>query len=621
MRLGPTYLGNHQCEFIVWAPHIEQVELQLLSPSTKILPMTQDHQGYWHITASGINPDDRYQYRLNGTQSYPDPASRYQPDGVHAASAVVDHAAYIWEDSDWSGLPLSDYIIYELHVGTFTPAGTFDAIIPRLADLKDLGITAIEIMPVAQFPGARNWGYDGVYLFAVQNSYGGPAGLKRLVDACHQQNIAVIMDVVYNHFGPEGNYTGCFGPYVTDQYKTPWGSAINFDGPDSGGVRHFFIQNALSWFEDYHIDALRLDAIHAIYDCGAKHILAELATAVKALSQKLNRPCYLIAESDLNDVRVIQPQPQGGYGIDAQWCDDFHHALHTTLTGEGNGYYEDFTDPQDFATAYANRFVYNWKYSKHRRRYHGNDASDRPGEQFVVCIQNHDQTGNRMLGERLSQLVPFEALKLAAAAVLLSPYIPMLFMGEEYGETTPFQYFVSHGDPHLTEAVRQGRKAEFTAFHAQGEPPDAASLETFERSQLNWELRTEPSGASSSSYPHQTLLRFYQLLIQLRKQLGIATASHEPSSDSRQPRCVIFDDKQQVLQVQLQTASGTLLSLMNFSDRPAKIQIALDQYPWQNQLDSAAPTWEETGSTAPSKLTDDTTITLAAYQYLLYQKG
>lgn len=619
MRLGPTYLGNHQCEFVVWAPHLEQVELQLLS-SSKVLPMTQNPPGYWQVTADGINPHDRYQYCLNGAQSYPDPASRYQPDGVHAASAVVDHASYSWQDATWPGIPLSDYIIYELHVGTFTPAGTFDAIIPRLADLKALGITAIEIMPVAQFPGERNWGYDGVYLFAVQNSYGGPDGLKRLVDACHQQNIAVIMDVVYNHFGPEGNYTGCFGPYVTDQYKTPWGSAINFDGPDSAGVRHFFIQNALSWFEDYHIDALRLDAIHAIYDCGAKHILQELATAVRALGQLLNRSCYLIAESDLNDVRVIQSQPQGGYGIDAQWFDDFHHSLHTTLTGEDNGYYEDFTDPQDFATAYANRFVYNWKYSKFRRRYHGNDASDRPGEQFVVYSQNHDQTGNRMLGERLSQLVPFEASKLAASAVLLSPYIPMLFMGEEYGETAPFQYFVSHSDPDLIEAVRQGRKAEFSAFHAQGEPPDAASIETFKRSQLDWSLRTDQPAAAS--YPHKVLLQFYQQLIQLRKQLDIASASREKTSDTdrRQPRSVVCDREQQILQVQLETTSGTLLSLMNFSDRPAQVHIALDQYPWQNQLDSASPVWAGTGSTAPANLTGGTTMTLAPYQYLMYQR-
>jgi maltooligosyltrehalose trehalohydrolase len=532
---------------------------------------------------------------------------------------VVDHACYTWQDSGWSGLPLRDYIIYELHVGTFTSAGTFDAIIPRLADLKDLGITAIEIMPVAQFPGARNWGYDGVYPFAVQNSYGGPAGLKRLVDACHQQNIAVIMDVVYNHFGPEGNYTGCFGPYVTDQYKTPWGSAINFDGPDSGGVRHFFIQNALSWFEDYHIDALRLDAIHAIYDCGAKHFLTELAEAVGSMSGKLNRPCYLIAESDLNDVRVIRSQAQGGYGIDAQWSDDFHHALHVALTGESNGYYEDFTDLRDLATAYAQRFVYNWKYSKHRRRYHGSDASDRLAAQFVVCSQNHDQTGNRMLGERLSQLVPFEALKLAAGTVLLSPYIPLLFMGEEYGEIAPFQYFVSHGDSDLIEAVRQGRKAEFTAFHAQGEPPDAASIETFKRSQLNWSLRTDQSAAAP--HPHQTLLQFYQQVIQLRKHLGIAAASGSQSSDvnSRQPSAVVFDEKQQVLQVQLETRSGNLLSLMNFSDRPAQVQIALGQYPWQNRLDSAISTWAGPGSTAPPNLIDDATVTLAAYQYLLYQ--
>lgn len=609
MGLGAIYQGQGHCEFTVWAPHQQQVELHLLSPTERLLPMTQDPQGYWSIHAPAIQPGDRYKYCLNGAHSYPDPASRLQPDGVHAASAVVDHTVHSWRDRIWRNRPLSEYIIYELHVGTFTPAGTFEAMIARLDDLKTLGITAIALMPVAQFPGDRNWGYDGVYPYAVQNSYGGPAGLKRLVDACHAQDLAVIMDVVYNHFGPEGNYTGCFGPYTTDRYQTPWGIAINFDGPDSAGVRHFFIQNALQWFADYHIDALRLDAVHAIYDFGAKPLLAELAEATATLSQQLDKPLYLIAESDLNDVRLLRHPVEGGYGIDAQWSDDFHHSLHHQLTGEDNGYYEDFTDPQAFATAYTHRFVYDWKYSPYRQRYHGSDAHDRPAQQFVVYSQNHDQIGNRMLGERLSQLVSFEAQKLAAAVVLLSPYIPLLFMGEEYGETAPFLYFVSHGDADLIAAVRQGRKAEFQAFHAQGEPPDAAAVETFEQSQLNWPQRQVDR--------HQTLLHFYQRLIQLRQQFNIAASSR--GELGQQPRSVNYDTQQQILQVTLDTPTGTLLSLVNFSDRHVTILLDLEQYPWQQQLDSATKQWAGPGSTLPRRLTEPTTLALAPHSYGLYQ--
>ncbi len=479
MRLGAYYLGDRRCEFTVWAPNAETVSLQILTPQPRTIPMQQKEWGYWQVTADEIEPGTRYLYQLNGGETRPDPASYAQPEGVHGPSQVIDQH-FVWNDQGWSGVPLDNMIIYELHVGTFTPEGTFEAIIPRLPDLRELGITAIEIMPIAQFPGSqpagegsayRNWGYDGVYPFAVQNSYGGPQGLKKLVEACHKEGIAVVLDVVYNHFGPEGNYMSHFGPYFTETYRTPWGSAINFDDAHSPDVRSFFIQNALHWLQDYHIDALRLDAIQAIYDLGAKHFLEELAENVAELSQQDGRRRYLIAESDLNNPRIIRSPDKGGYGLDAQWSDDFHHALHALLTGSDIGYYQDFGTCEHLAKAYRDTFVYDWKYSPHRQRFHGSSALDCPLTQFVVCIQNHDQIGNQMLGERLFQLISFESLKLAAGAVLLSPYIPLLFMGEEYGEEAPFTYFVSHSDPELIQAVRKGRKQEFEAFHYDGEPP------------------------------------------------------------------------------------------------------------------------------------------------------
>ncbi|MEO1401678.1 MAG: malto-oligosyltrehalose trehalohydrolase [Cyanobacteria bacterium J06635_1] len=605
MRLGANYLGNQRCEFTVWAPPLEKVELHLTeaAPQGNAHPMTRDERGYWQITLEGIQPGTRYRYRLNGDKSWPDPASYYQPEGVHGASAVVNHGRFEWHDDDWQNVPLADYIIYELHVGTFTPAGTFEAAIERLDHLVSLGITAVEIMPVAQFPGDRNWGYDGACPFAVQNAYGGPDGLKRLVDACHQRGLAVILDVVYNHFGPEGNYTGLYGPYMTDRYRTPWGIAVNFDDAFSDGVRHYFLSNALYWFEHYHIDALRLDAIHAIYDFGAKHFLAELAAATATLGQTLARPLYLIAESDLNDVRIIRKAEQGGYGLDAQWSDDFHHALHVAITGEKTGYYSDFGDPESLASAYRDSFVYNWKYSPFRQRYHGSDADGHPAQQFVVCAQNHDQVGNRMLGERLSQLVPFEALKLAAGATLLSPYLPMLFMGEEYGETAPFLYFVDHGDPDLIAAVRAGRKREFEAFHGVGEPPDAAGVETFDRTKLNWDLLSQPQ--------HQVLFKFYQRLIALRKQMGI------PSQWSRSEMTVLRTAN--VLQIHCWTREQRRLSVMNFSEDSATVKLE-SSHAWQRQIDSAELAWAGPGTIAPAAPTHPE-IVLAPYNFVLYQSG
>ncbi len=487
MGLGATYLGEGQCFFRVWAPFVKAVGVHIVAPEARVITLKKQRGGYHQGTVANLIPGATYYYVLDGEKERPDPVSRCQSEGVHGPSQVTD-SAFPWNDLSWPGLPLQDYIIYELHVGTFTADGTFDAGIACLDELKELGITAIELMPVAQFPGNRNWGYDGVYPFAPQNAYGGPQGLKRLVNACHERGMAVVLDVVYNHLGPEGNYLADFGPYFTDRYRTPWGPAINFDGPYSDEVRRFFIENALYWVTDFHIDSLRIDAVHGIFDSSASPFLEQLASDVHERADRLNRRIYVTAESDLNDSRLIRSGEVAGYGLDAQWNDDFHHALHALLTGEQTGYYEDFGRFHHLVKAFREGFVYSGQYSAYRHRRHGNSSCGIPVHKFVVFAQNHDQVGNRMRGDRLSQLVTHEKMKLAAATVLLSPFIPLLFMGEEYGETAPFPFFVSHSDPATIEATRQGRLAEFAAFQWSGNPPDPQDEATFYSAKLTRHL-------------------------------------------------------------------------------------------------------------------------------------
>ena len=498
--LGATYLGDNLCEFAVWAPLVSKVELHNVAPKELTVPLAKDGQGYHQAIVNGIEPGSQYFYRLDGQKEHPDPASRFQPQGVHGPSQVLD-SHFPWEDQSWSGLPLEEYIVYELHVGTFTPEGTFNAVIPHLDELRDLGITAVEIMPVAQFPGNRNWGYDGVYSFAVQDSYGGPEGLKHLVNTCHLKGLAIILDVVYNHLGPEGNYIGDFGPYFTNRYNTPWGAALNFDGPYSDHVRRFFIENAIYWLDEFHIDALRLDALHSILDISAYPFIEELTASFHEKVKQLKRKAYLIGESAANDARLIKPPELGGYGLDAQWNDDFHHSLHVLLTGEQNGYYQDFGQFQHLVKAFQEGFVYSGHYSHYRQCRHGVSSRDIPSQRFVVFAQNHDQVGNRAQSERLSQLVSFEALKLAAGIVLLSPFVPLIFMGEEYGETAPFPYFVSHSELELIEAVRKGRREEFATFKWQGELPDPQDEATFMQAKLSHELKSKEQ--------HHVLLNFF----------------------------------------------------------------------------------------------------------------
>jgi len=595
VSLGATYLGEARCRFLVWAPMAERVEVHLVSPREEIVPLTRGERGYCSAVVAGVEPGSRYFYRLDGLLDFPDPASRFQPEGVHGPSQVAQ-PRFAWDDGLWSGLPLRDYVIYELHVGTFTPEGTFDAIIPYLDDLKELGLTALELMPVAQFPGGRNWGYDGVYPFAAQNSYGGPEGLKRLVNACHQRGLAVVLDVVYNHLGPEGNYLACYGPYFTPRYRTPWGPALNFDGPDSDEVRRFFIDNALFWNSEYHIDALRLDALHAIVDSSPQPFVAELAATVRRARERWNRKFYLMAESDLNDVRLVRSPDLGGYGLDAHWNDDFHHALHTLLTGEQTGYYADFGRLEQLAKAWREGFIYSGEYAPYRRRRHGSSSRDIATERLVVFGQNHDQVGNRLGGERLSQLVSFEGLKLAAGAVLLSPFLPLLFMGEEYGEVAPFWYFVSHSDPALIEAVCKGRLEEFAAFQWPGEPPDPMDDATFSRARLDHSL--------CQAGEHRVLLDFYRELLRLRQELNLLTDL------GRQDRDVQAYEKEKVLRVRMNGKLAQAVILFYFGQEPLDMSLFWPEGGWRKRLDSAETPWGGPGSQTPPVIQGNNDINL-----------
>jgi len=541
---------------------------------------------------------------LNGDKSRPDPASRLQPEGVHGPSEVVD-SSFPWTDDAWVNPPLAEYIFYELHAGVFSAEGTLDAAARRLTYLKSLGVTAIELMPVAQFPGRRNWGYDGVFPFAVQNSYGGPRALKQLVNAAHREGLAVVLDVVYNHLGSEGNYLRDFGPYFTTRYATPWGEALNFDGPDCDEVRRFFIENALYWAGEFHMDALRLDAIHAIVDSSARPFVQELSSAVHEEASRLGRRVYVIAESDLNDVRVIQRESAGGLGCDALWSDNFHHALHVLLTGERQGYYQDFGGLDRLAAAFTEGFVYSGQHSPFRRRRYGNSARGMPGERFVVCAQNHDQVGNRAQGERLSVLVDFESLKLAAGAMLWSPYLPLLFMGEEYGETAPFLYFTSHGDRGVIDAVRRGRTEEFAGFCREGNVPDPQDEGTFLCSRLTPEELQKP---------HQGLLRdFYRELIHRRKDTPAL-------ADLSMDRCQAIPLNEQALFVRRWSGASEVAMVLNFSGRTVDLKIPIPSGQWTKLLHSADACWDGAGS-APallSVLSGEFPMTLSPRSIVLY---
>lgn len=603
--LGAAPLPNHGCRFVVWAPALKTLSVHLLGDQDRVVPMHKVDAGYFQADIQDVGPDARYFYRFEDGRERPDVASRSQPEGVHGPSQFVDLSGFRWNDAGWKGLELDRSVFYELHVGTFTSEGTFEALIPHLPQLRELGVTTVELMPVAQFPGSRNWGYDGVQPFATQNSYGGPRGLQKFVDAAHTEGLAVALDVVYNHLGPEGNYFSEYGPYFTDKYQTPWGKAINFDGPDSDAVRDFFKANALHWLEAFHIDVLRLDAVHGIFDFSASHFLADLQKAVTSLEGRLQRKVHLVAESDLNDARLLRPAALGGYGLHSQWSDDFHHSLHSVLTGERAGYYSDFGDVHHLATTMRNGWFYAGQHSNFRRRKHGNCPSGLARSNFVVCIQNHDQIGNRARGERLSALVDFESVKLAAGVTTLAPFVPLLFMGEEYGETAPFQYFTSHRDPALIEAVRKGRREEFAAFAWEGRVPDPQDEETFLNSKLHSSLKNEE--------PHRTLRALYRELLGIRHDYALAGSS----------KVEVFENGTAITMIVGDGTSNTLAAIFEFGKAERKIDdLKLSDGVWSLRLNSADPRWRGPGSTVPPeiKVSKTSGLHLAARSFVILER-
>jgi maltooligosyltrehalose trehalohydrolase len=541
--------------FKLWAPYASKVAVKIDDAAH---PMSgPDERGWWRVSVGQAGPGTDYGFLLDDdATAYPDPRSAWQPHGVHGASRVYDQGAYAWTDKTWQACPLSQAIVYELHIGTFTEKGTFDAAIDRLDYLVELGVTHVELMPVGAFPGARGWGYDGVALFAVTDLYGGPDGLKRFVDASHRRGLAVLLDVVYNHFGPVGNYTGKYAPYLTDRHHTPWGGAVNFEAEGSDEVRRFFCDNALMWMRDYHIDGLRLDAVHEFVDRSAIHFMEQLSTEVGELERESGRRLVLIAESDLNDPRVVRSPDEGGYGMSAQWSDDFHHALFTVLRKEGaeKGYYNDFGTFEKLAKALTKTFVNDGVYSSYRKRSHGRPVGDLSPHQFLGYIQNHDQVGNRATGDRLDQVVGMDRAKVAAGLVLTAPFIPMIFEGEEFAASTPFQYFADHEDPEMAKAVKKGRQNEFAAFGWNAdEVPDPENEETFVRSKLNWDEIHEGS--------HETMLEWYRALIRLR--LGSASLNDGEPGQTK----VSFDEGKGRLVME----RGKVTVLCNLGEETARL--------------------------------------------------
>ncbi|WP_329103612.1 malto-oligosyltrehalose trehalohydrolase [Micromonospora sp. NBC_01699] len=542
-------------EFTVWAPDAGRVRLRLVGAGDHEMVAAPD--GWWRVDVPTAGPGTDYAYLLgDDDRALPDPRSPWQPEGVHGCSRVYDHAAYTWSDQRWTGRQLPGGVLYELHVGTFTPEGTFDSAIERLDHLVDLGVDLIELLPVNAFNGEHNWGYDGVCWFAPHHGYGGPDGLKRLVDAAHARGLGVILDVVYNHFGPSGAYAPLFGPYLAETSNT-WGRSVNLDGPHSDEVRRYIVDSIIMWLRDYHLDGLRLDAVHALRDQRAIPLLEELASEVEALSTHVGRPLSLIAESDLNDPRLITPREAGGFGLHAQWNDDAHHALHTLLTGEAQGYYADFGSLESVHDVLTGAFFHAGGWSSFRGRGHGRpvDRHRTPGHRFVAYLQNHDQIGNRATGDRLSASLSPGLQRVGATLLLTAPFTPMLFMGEEWAASTPWQFFTSHPEPELAAAVATGRRREFAAHGwSDGEVPDPQDPQTFARSRLDWAELDKPE--------HREMLDFYRRLIALRR-------SRPDLSDPRLDRIdVRYGDRFVVVR------RGRCVIAANLAGKPQRIDLA-----------------------------------------------
>jgi maltooligosyltrehalose trehalohydrolase len=609
--VGVEVLPDGSVHARVWAPYARSVAAILEGgPGTHREPvtLTAEERGYFSGFLPAAGPETRYRLRLDDEQTLvADPASRLQPDGVYGPSMVVDPAAFIWEVDAWQVPPFRDWVLYELHIGTFTSEGTFAAAIGRLPYLKDLGVAAIELMPIAQFPGERNWGYDGVFPYAAQNSYGGPDGLRRLVDAAHREGIAVVLDVVYNHLGPEGSILYRFGPYFTDRYRTPWGDALNFDGQDSDEVRAFFIDSALMWLEECRIDGFRVDAVHEIFDPQAQPFLADLADAVHGRAAELGRQAFLFAESDLNDPKVVLPRDLNGFGLDAQWVDDFSHALEVQLVGQASPYAEEYGDFTHLGKALRQAFVYTGQYNASRRRRFGRPPQPAQRDQFVVFIQNHDQVGNRPGGERLGHRITFARQKLAAAAVLLSPFVPLIFMGEEYGEPNPFLYFTQHEDPVLVEAVRAGRREAFSLQETDDAAPDPQDIATFERSKVQPELHRHGE--------HQALHAFYRDLLVLRRSIPALT-------DPRAWREVIARENERVFFIHSRDDAGDTVAILGFADMEIQVSLPIPTGGWVKRLDAGDTRFLGDRAVIPDRLQSDGLIelTLPPHAVLLFER-
>jgi len=574
METGLLYRAG-TCRFRVWAPEKENVSLRIVYPNQADYLMKKLADGYHEITLDQISTNTKYLFGIEG-EFFPDPASHAQPNGVHGPSCVIDHEKYRWNDQLWKGIPFEQLVIYELHVGTFSEAGTFDAVIPHLDYLIALGINAIELMPVARFPGSRNWGYDVVYPFAPQENYGEPNALKKLVDSCHNKGIAVILDVIYNHLGPEGNYFKQYGPYFSKKYTTPWGEALNLDGEWSDGVRTFILDNMQYWFEHFHIDGLRCDAVHEIYDSSAVHIWDEATDRIQSIAQRTGRQVYLIAESDTNNPKVVMPRSLGGFGFRAQWLDDFQHAVYELLNPCDKERYAGFGKITHLAKAFDQGFVHSGEFVEVRKKRHGACSIGISPDHFVVFNDNHDQTGNRPNGERTASFFDLDRLKLSCVPSLLSPYIPMLFMGEEFGAKTPFHFFVDHSDPDLLEAVKNGRKKEFESFNGISEPADPGALSTFIDSKLNWNQLSDPESAC--------LLAWYKKLIAIRQSF-----SAFQTRDRQFVKTNILSDK--VLELVRTDSAKTQVAkcLFNFGDQEMLYQISADTDEVEKILDSNDP--------------------------------
>lgn len=605
MQLGANFVDG-QCSFAVWAPSRRQVTL-LLPENGESIKLDKAEEGYWSTKVDGVKRNTKYLYQLDGQMEKPDPASYFQPTGVFGPSAIVDHEAYVWKDHGWQGQDVKNLIFYELHVGAFTSEGTFKAIVGRVKELSIFGVNAIELMPVTQFSGKRNWGYDGVFPYAVQNTYGTPDDLKELVDECHQNGVALFVDLVYNHIGPEGNCLNDYGPYFPQTNMGRWGPRINLDGPLNAGVRSYFLQNTLYWLSRYRLDGVRLDAILAMHDASAKPFLQELNQVVKQYAEQSGRKVSVIAElGGYNEPKVLTPIAGGGFGFDEQWLEDFHHSLVTLLTGEKRGYYRNYGRLQDLAEALTEGYLYlglDGGESKFKRAGVGVYGLI-PACKLVVFSQNHDQVGNRLLGDRLVSTVGFEAAKLAAGMVLLSPYVPLLFMGEEYGETAPFLFFTDYQDENLKRAVRLGRKQEFADFRWKGDFPDPQSEETFEKSKINWQLRYSETRKKIAAY--------YRTLIRLRSKQSLFH-----SKPHRQIKAVtrVGED---ILLIQRENRYSKAGMLANFARKNQTIDFPSEEGSFFKAVDSCDLAFGGPGSTLPSSAEEGDKLVLQGLSFSVF---